>query len=85
MPPSLKLLSVLLLLQLCHSTTIQEDIQTLNTKLSNTYWSEDVPFKMFSTWSHMEGLYQSDIHFNIVDKKNKAISALIRQKGKIDD
>ena len=53
MPPSLKLLSVLLLVQLSHSTTIQEDIQTLNTKLSNTYWSEDVPFKMFSTWSHM--------------------------------
>ena len=78
MPPTLKLLSFLLLLHLCYPTTIQEDIQTLSTKLSNTYWSEDVPFKMLSTWSHMEGLYQSDIHFNIVDKKNKAISALIR-------
>jgi hypothetical protein len=85
MPPNLQVLSLFLLFLLCSATTIQEDIQTLNTKLFTTYWPADVPYKFLSTWSHMEGLFQSDIHFNIVDKKNKATSALIRQKGKIDD
>ncbi len=85
MPPTLKIISLFLILLICNTTTIQEDILTLKTKLYSTYWSKDVPFKFMSTWSHMEGLFQSDIHFNIVDKKNKATSAFIRQKGKIDD
>lgn len=85
MTPTLKIFSFFLLILICSTTTIQEDILTLKTKLDSTYWPEDVPYKFLSTWSHMEGLFQSDIHFNIVDKKNKATSALIRQKGKIDD
>lgn len=79
---SLLLLSVLLIIA---SSTILDDITTLRNQLYTSYWSKNSTYKFMETWDHIEGLFESNIHFNIVDKKNKLSAATVREKFKIDD
>lgn len=80
-----KLIIGLALLIFLSFSTITDDIKLLHTKLYQTYWNSDIPYKFLQTWEHKKGLFQSDIHFNIVDKKNSLKASLQRRKLKIDD
>ena len=67
------------------NSSLDDDIKTLHTELYRNYWSENTTFKFMQTWDHLEGLFQSNIHFNFVDKKNGVRTAALRQRFKIDD
>ena len=79
---SLILLSVFIVIA---SNTILDDITTIRNDLYRSYWSKNQTYKFLQTWDHLEGLFESNIHFNIVDKKNKLKAATVRERFKIDD
>ena len=78
-------LLLLVFLFLIIQADIKSDIQKLNKDLSKDFWTKDQKYRPLITWKHTQGLYSSEIHFNIVDKKNKLTTALQRQKLKITD
>lgn len=69
---------------------IQEKINFLNTRLIKHYWKKNQAYKFpgitNGNWEHLKGLYESRVHFNIVDKKNSNLTAFMRSNFfKIDD
>ena len=64
---------------------IQQRIHWLHTRLEKNYWSKDQSFVFPIKWQHQKGIFRSSVHLNYIDKKNRRIAALIREKQGVDD
>lgn len=76
------LLVIALVLCLAHCFTIEKEqsidkqITYLHNRLKDkTYWPKDQKYKFMQKWEHMKGIYQSRVHFNILDKRNGFLTA----------
>jgi hypothetical protein len=50
------------------------------------FWTKNQRYQFPILWEHRKGLFESRVHFNILDKRNSPLTAFIRDDFfKIDD
>ena len=67
------------------ASSLQADITQLHKDLGKSFMKKDQKFRFPFIMHKTAGLYESDIHFNVVDKKNKLITALERRGAGLTD
>lgn len=67
-------------------SVVESKIKWLENRLMKHYWKRDQEYVFPILWEHKKGLFQSRVHFNILDKRNTDMTAFIRDDFfKIDD
>ena len=64
---------------------IQAKIEWLEKQLFDNYWEKDQKYVFPIKWEHMKGIFESKVHFNILDKRNLGFAAFMRDNEGVPD